>query len=120
MFLSEDENFTDFHNADMLVWCLDDISFGSWTDGPDKDGSRVSSLVLNVPEVITVLYCILGNVKDNKFHCFTPAVLPNIVHTYVLLQSYGWTTYMNCMAVPYYKHEKLLCDFISEELLKFP
>ena len=55
MFLSEEENFTDFHNTDVLIWCVEDLTFGSWTDGPHKDGSRVSSIVLDVPEVIIIL-----------------------------------------------------------------
>ena len=58
VFLSEDENFTDFHNTDKLIWCLDDIMFGSWSDGPNRDGSRLLSSVLNVPEVY-VLYCVV-------------------------------------------------------------
>lgn len=49
MFLSEDENMTNFNES--LIWCLDDITFGSWNDGPNNDGIRVTAIELDVPEV---------------------------------------------------------------------
>ena len=52
MYLSELENFTDFHDQEALIWLLDDITFGSWTDGPYSDGSRIASMELAVPEVL--------------------------------------------------------------------
>ena len=56
MFLSEEENFTEFRNTNALVWHLDDLRFGSWSDGPSNDGSRVTSLELIVPKVRVYCY----------------------------------------------------------------
>ena len=55
VFLSELENFTLFNDDQSLVWYLDDITFGSWDDGPLSDGSRIISIDLDVPEVLCVL-----------------------------------------------------------------
>ena len=52
MFLSEEDNFTDFHNNDALIWYVNDLTFGSWNDGANKDGCRISAIALDVPEVI--------------------------------------------------------------------
>jgi len=71
VFLSERENFTDFHDNNALIWYLDDLTFGSWTDGPDQDGGRLIDLNLVVPEVLMtsflplIMSSILQAVQNN-------------------------------------------------------
>ena len=62
VFLSEVENFTQFNNIHSLIWYLDDVTFGTWDDGPYRDGSRIISIDLNVPEVYNNNVCIVSAV----------------------------------------------------------
>ena len=64
MFLSELDNFTQFDDIQSLIWYIDDITFGSWSDGPYQDGSRIISIDLDVPEVI--YYCTWENFGRRK------------------------------------------------------
>lgn len=38
VFVNEEEVFTEFGNSDALFWRKDDLVFGDWTSGVDKDG----------------------------------------------------------------------------------
>ncbi|XP_022809418.1 cleft lip and palate transmembrane protein 1 homolog [Stylophora pistillata] len=50
VFLGEEQHFTDFNNTEKLVWHERDLKFGNWTDGPQKDGSRLFSTNIQATE----------------------------------------------------------------------
>ena len=54
MYLSEESHFTDFDNPDKLIWHQKGLKYGTWTDGPDKDGSRTLKTVIEASEVRTI------------------------------------------------------------------
>ena len=50
MYLTEWEDFNVSRDHNSLVW-NEDLQYGDWTGGPNRDGSRVSSMNVTVPEV---------------------------------------------------------------------
>ena len=54
VYLSEESHFTDFDNPDKLIWHQKGLKYGTWTDGPDKDGSRTLKTVIEASEVRTI------------------------------------------------------------------
>jgi len=53
--LAEEEHFTDFNNTEKFIWHETDLKFGNWTDGPQMDGSRSFSTIIQASEVKKVL-----------------------------------------------------------------
>ena len=51
MFLSTDEEFSDFKNHDTLFWEKKGLRYGDWTAGVDGDGSFVKTGSIDTPIV---------------------------------------------------------------------
>ena len=51
MYLTEWEDFSASRDHDSLIW-NEDIVYGDWTGGPNRDGSLTSSMDISVPEVL--------------------------------------------------------------------
>lgn len=45
VYLSEEENFTDFHNPSALVWHANQIHLGDWSDEREKAVEIAASVV---------------------------------------------------------------------------
>lgn len=52
VYLSESEHFTDFQNPKSLVWSKEDLTYGDWYSGPEKDGSYMTSFTFPTSQVI--------------------------------------------------------------------
>ncbi|XP_060084334.1 putative lipid scramblase CLPTM1 [Ylistrum balloti] len=52
IYLSLQEEFTDFNKPDSLFWHQKDLVYGDWTSGVDGDGSFVKSGQIPTPEVV--------------------------------------------------------------------
>jgi len=63
VFLSESEHFTDFNDPKTLVWSKEDLVYGDWYGGPEKDGSYSTSITFPTSQVdIFKLNSFLGNI----------------------------------------------------------
>lgn len=51
IYLSEQEDFTDFNNEDALFWSLKGLEYGDWTSGPNGDGSYIKEGKIQTPPV---------------------------------------------------------------------
>ena len=51
VYLSEDEFFTDFDNKKALFWLEEELSYGDWIGGDNKDGSFEMAGKIETPEV---------------------------------------------------------------------
>ncbi|XP_052697310.1 putative lipid scramblase CLPTM1 [Crassostrea angulata] len=49
IYLSEQEDFTDFNNEDALFWSLKGLEYGDWTSGPNGDGSYIKEGKIQTP-----------------------------------------------------------------------
>ena len=50
IYISESEKFTDFSNPDSLYWFLDNIEYGNWEFGENKDGTSTISNQIKLTE----------------------------------------------------------------------
>jgi hypothetical protein len=51
IYLSEQEEFTDFNNKDALFWVQRGLEYGDWLSGPNGDGSFVKESQVQTPQV---------------------------------------------------------------------
>lgn len=51
IYLSEQDDFTDFNNEDALFWSLKGLEYGDWTSGPNGDGSYIKEGKIQTPPV---------------------------------------------------------------------
>ncbi|BFZ07705.1 hypothetical protein BsWGS_10743 [Bradybaena similaris] len=69
VYISEQEEFTDFKNEDALFWMKPGLVYGEWTDGPNADGSFEKSGVISASEAVQnngSLYIHVYFVKEGK------------------------------------------------------
>ncbi|XP_013401359.1 cleft lip and palate transmembrane protein 1 [Lingula anatina] len=50
VYLSEDETFKDFGNPKALFWLEEDLEYGDWTSGENKDGTYTKEARIKTPE----------------------------------------------------------------------
>ena len=50
-YISESEKFNDFSNLKTLYWSLNDIEYGNWYNGINKDGTFVYQNQIELTEV---------------------------------------------------------------------
>lgn len=50
-YISESEKFNDFSNLKTLYWSLNDIEYGNWYNGINKDGTLVYQNQIELTEV---------------------------------------------------------------------
>ena len=51
MYISEQEFFTDFNNKDALFWLEEDLVYGDWTGGMNRDGTFEKKGTLKISDV---------------------------------------------------------------------
>lgn len=51
VFLSERKHFSDFDNQSALFWFVEDLEYGSWSDGEKGDGTRTYSRDIPISQV---------------------------------------------------------------------
>ena len=57
VYVSEQEEFTDFKNEKALFWLERDLIYGDWTSGENQDGSFEMSGQIEASEVIDSRQC---------------------------------------------------------------
>lgn len=51
VYISDQEEFTDFKNEDALFWLKTGLVYGDWTEGPNGDGSFEKTGQIQASEV---------------------------------------------------------------------
>lgn len=60
VYVSEEEFFKDFNNKKKLFWLEEEIGYGDWTSGFNRDGSSEKFGVIEASEV-----CVINLIKFN-------------------------------------------------------
>jgi hypothetical protein len=51
VYISDKENFENFSDKSALFWMEEELQYGDWLGGPNRDGTYEKSGLIEVPEV---------------------------------------------------------------------